>query len=822
MALNISENKEKSDSANSVGLSRAEILQTFYDKNEYFPHQKGWRTKFIPEHYHGSRLIYDLVDVRDEKVLVKAKEKLTLRNAKKLADSGLSEILVKEEDILLHYLAEDLVDSSTGEVIALSGSEITLEILNNLKDLKKSFSLLFIDNIKIGPYLRDTLVMDKHISREEALVDIYNVMRPGEPPTVESAEALFQSLFFDEGRYDLSDVGRVKMNQRLNNEDNTLRVLTNNDIIGIVKILLKLKVGQEQIDDIDNLGNRRVRSVGELLENHYRSGMMRMERTIKERIGAVEIDSVMPHDLINSKPISAVIKEFFASSQLSQFMDQINPLSEITHKRRLSALGPGGLTRDRASFEVRDVHPTHYGRICPIETPEGPNIGLINSLASYARINKFGFIESPYRRVEKGSVVEEVVYMSAIEESRYAIAQSDATIDEKGKLCDDFVSCRKGGEFTIAPASEIDFIDVSPKQLVSIATSLIPFLENDDANRALMGSNMQRQAVPLMQTEAPVVGTGMEEVVAKDSGVTVIAKRGGIIDQVDADRIVIKITDIDSDDLSVVDIYKLQKYQRSNQDTCITQKPLVRPGDNVKSGEVIADGQSTDGGELALGKNVLVGFLSWKGYNFEDSIIVSERVVNEDVFTSIQIEEFEAVTRDTKLGQEEITRDIPNTGDDVLRYLDEAGIISIGADVKAGDILVGKITPKGDSSGTPEEKLLRAIFGEKAVDVRDSSLRVPPGVQGTVVEVRIFNRRGVEKDERALAIEQVDVNKLAQDKDTEVNILERGLVGRLSDLISGKQASSIPGSTRKNLLLDKNVVVGLSNMQVMGCKIRRC
>lgn len=799
------------------GLSRTDILNHYYDVLTYKKSAKGWSTEFVPERVRSAKLLSDLLDGKTGKVVLKAGEKISPRTAKKLAEDGLKTVIIAEEDLLGQYTSCDYVHPDTGEVIVEAGEELSETLLGKIaKAGLTSISTIFVDNITVGSYLRDTLMADKNASREEALIDIYRVMRPGEPPTLESAEALFQSLFFDEERYDLSAVGRVKMNQRLGlKKGDDVRVLEKEDVLSIIGVLLKLKDGQEQVDDIDNLGNRRVRPVGELIENHYRTGMLRMERAIRERMGAVDIDTMMPHDLINSKPISAAVKEFFASSQLSQFMDQINPLAEITHKRRLSALGPGGLTRDRASFEVRDVHPTHYGRICPIETPEGPNIGLINSLASYARVNKYGFIESPYRRVVKGKMTDEVIYMSAMEEGRHAIAQADANLDKNGAFVDEFVSCRKGGEFTVAPVAEIDFIDVSAKQLVSVAASLIPFLENDDANRALMGSNMQRQAVPLLQPEAPLIGTGMEAVVAKDSGVTVIAKRAGIVDQVDAERVVVRITKRTSeDDASVVDIYKLQKYQRSNQDTCITQKPLVRPGDKVSKGDILADGQSTDQGELALGRNVLVGYLSWNGYNFEDSIVISERIASDDIYTSIHIEEFEVVARDTKLGQEEITRDIPNVGDDALRYLDEAGIISIGAEVKPGDILVGKVTPKGETPATPEEKLLRSIFGEKASDVRDTSLRVPPGGSGTVTEVRVFNRRGVEKDERALAIERAEINKLALDRDTERQILERALQARLRELMIGQMATSIPGQKKANVEITAQFLEGFTAAQV--------
>jgi DNA-directed RNA polymerase subunit beta len=634
---------------------------------------------------------------------------------------------------------------------------------------------------------------DRNASREDALIDIYRVMRPGEPPTLESAEALFQGLFFDSERYDLSAVGRVKMNARLGFEtDDQVRVLRKIDILEILKVLVSLKDGRGEIDDIDHLGNRRVRSVGELMENQYRVGLLRMERAIRERMSSVEIDTVMPHDLINAKPAAAAVREFFGSSQLSQFMDQTNPLSEITHKRRLSALGPGGLTRERAGFEVRDVHPTHYGRICPIETPEGPNIGLINSLATYARVNQYGFIESPYRRVRDNIVTDEVVYLSAMEEGKYTVAQANAELDDDNRFKSDLISCRRGGEYLMVKAESIDMIDVSPKQLVSVAAALIPFLENDDANRALMGSNMQRQAVPLLQADAPLVGTGMEATVARDSGVAIVARRSGMVDQIDATRIVIRATEDTNAAAPGVDIYNLLKFQRSNQNTCITQRPLVKVGDVVRAGDIIADGPSTQFGELALGRNVLVAFMPWNGYNFEDSILISERIVRDDVFTSIHIEEFEVMARDTKLGQEEITRDIPNVGEEALKNLDEAGIVYIGAEVKPGDILVGKVTPKGESPMTPEEKLLRAIFGEKASDVRDTSLRLPPGVAGTVVDVRVFSRRGVDKDERAMQIERAQIEKLAKDRDDEKAILERSFYARLKEILIGQKAVSGP------------------------------
>ena len=673
----------------------------------------------------------------------------------------------------------------------------------------KEISVLAIDHTNVGAYMRNTMFSDKNTNRDEALVDIYRVMRPGEPPTLETAEALFHSLFFDSERYDLSSVGRVKMNARLGQEvGDSVRVLRKQDILEIMKILTDLKDGKGEIDDIDHLGNRRVRSVGELMENQYRVGLLRMERAIRERMSSVEIDTVMPHDLINAKPAAAAVREFFGSSQLSQFMDQTNPLSEITHKRRLSALGPGGLTRERAGFEVRDVHPTHYGRICPIETPEGPNIGLINSLATYARVNQYGFIETPYRAVVKGKVEDEVRYISAMEEGRYVIAQANAQLDKNNRFIEELVPVRRQGDFGLARPEDIDLIDVSPKQLVSVAAALIPFLENDDANRALMGSNMQRQAVPLIKAEAPYVGTGMEATVARDSGVVIIAKRSGVVDQVDAQRIVVRATDRIESTESNVDIYSLLKYQRSNQNTCINQRPLVAVGDVVNAGDIIADGPSTDLGELALGRNVLVAFMPWNGYNFEDSILISERIVRDDVFTSIHIEEYEIMARDTKLGQEEITRDIPNVGEETLKNLDEAGIVYIGAEVNPGDILVGKVTPKGESPMTPEEKLLRAIFGEKASDVRDTSLKVPPGGAGTIVEVRVFSRRGVDKDERSQAIERTEIERLAKDRDDEQTILESGFYDRLKEQLLGQKVATGPKDMKGGSIITEELLEG--------------
>jgi DNA-directed RNA polymerase subunit beta len=784
--------KKTLDAKDLMGMSREEILHTFYEKVTYTRNKKLWVTDYIADRWKGVKLTHDLINADTGEIAVETGTKITPRLAKKYESEGLKQIAFSEEHLQGSYLADDRIDTETGEIFIESGdllSAETMEILNEQK--VKSFDLLNIDHVNIGAYLLNTLQADKNQNRDEALMDIYRALRPGEPPTVEGGEALFRALFFDPERYDLSAVGRVKMNARLGlNTPDDVRVLKKDDILSMVRILLELRDGKGEIDDIDNLANRRVRSVGELLENQFRVGLVRMERSIRERMGSVDIDTVMPNDLVNAKPVAAAIREFFGSSQLSQFMDQTNPLSEITHKRRLSALGPGGLSRDRASFEVRDVHPTHYGRICPIETPEGQNIGLINSLATYARVNKYGFIESPYRKISDGNVTDEVVYMNALEESRYIIGQASVELDENGRIIEEFVTCRKSGEFGIFPRSSVDYIDVSPKQLVSVAASLIPFLENDDANRALMGSNMQRQAVPLLRAEAPLVGTGMEAIVAKDSGAVITAKRDGVVDQVDGKRIVIRVTEKDSDNKSGVDIFNLLKFQRSNMSTCINQRPLVKKGDVVKRGDIIADGPATELGELALGRNVLVSFMSWQGYNFEDSIVISERIVQDDVFTSIHIEEFELMARDTKLGNEDITRDIPNVGEEGLRNLDEAGIVYVGAEVNPGDILVGKVTPKGEAPSTPEEKLLRAIFGEKASDVRDSSLRVPPGVSGTVVEVRIFSRRGIERDERSIALERQEIDRLAKDREAERAILERSFCQRLRDILVGKKFSS--------------------------------
>jgi DNA-directed RNA polymerase subunit beta len=797
------------------GMSKEEILGYFYETNHFRRTGNGWAAAFDPNRFKGgAKLASDLTDAKTGEVVAKAGDKMTPRLARQLKEKGLEEVIIGEEELIGQYLAQDVIDPASGEVHAEAGDELTAALLTLLQQLGiGELPVLAIDHVNVGPYVRNTLMIDKNQTREDALIDIYRVMRPGEPPTLETAEALFKGLFFDTERYDLSAVGRVKMNSRLDQQcADTVRILRKEDVLAILKVLADLKDGRGEIDDIDHLGNRRVRSVGELMENQYRVGLLRMERAIRERMSSVEIDTVMPHDLINAKPAAAAVREFFGSSQLSQFMDQTNPLSEITHKRRLSALGPGGLTRERAGFEVRDVHPTHYGRICPIETPEGPNIGLINSLATYARVNQYGFIESPYRKVVDGVVTNDVIYLSAMEEGRYAIAQANIPHDAQNRILADLTNCRKNGDFVMARPQDIDLVDVSPKQLVSVAAALIPFLENDDANRALMGSNMQRQAVPLIRAEAPLVGTGMEGTVARDSGVTIIAKRSGVVDQVDATRIVIRATE-SSASAPGVDIYNLLKFQRSNQNTCITQRPLVKVGDQVTAGDILADGPSTQLGELALGRNVLVAFMPWNGYNFEDSILISERIVSDDVFTSIHIEEFEVMARDTKLGQEEITRDIPNVGEEALKNLDEAGIVYIGAEVKPGDILVGKVTPKGESPMTPEEKLLRAIFGEKASDVRDTSLRLPPGVAGTVVEVRVFSRRGVDKDERALAIERAEIERLAKDRDDERAILERSFYGRLKELLLGQTAVSGPKGARSGAVIDEALLAEFTHGQ---------
>jgi DNA-directed RNA polymerase subunit beta len=792
----------------ALGMDGEEILSTFYKTIIYIRDKDGWRVAFEPDRMKGMKAAVDVLDADTGEVVLEAGKKLTVRTARLLSERGVKFLRAQDEDLHGQYIASDLYNPATGEIFAEAGDEITAKSLVLL--IEAGFTelpVLDIDHVNIGPYIRNTLAVDKNSSREEALFDIYRVMRPGEPPTLETAEAMFHSLFFDPERYDLSAVGRVKMNMRMDlDAADTVRTLRKEDIVAVMRALVDLRDGRGEIDDIDHLGNRRVRSVGELMENQYRLGLLRMERAIKERMSSVDIDTVMPQDLINAKPAAASVREFFGSSQLSQFMDQTNPLSEITHKRRLSALGPGGLTRERAGFEVREVHPTHYGRICPIETPEGPNIGLINSLATFARVNKYGFIETPYRRIKDSRVTDEVIYLSAMEEAKYYVAQANVPLDAEKALTEDLVVCRHSGDVVMVPRERVDFMDVSPKQLVSVAAALIPFLENDDANRALMGSNMQRQAVPLVRADAPLVGTGMESVVARDSGAAIAARRTGFIDQVDATRIVVRATEETDAGKPGVDIYRMMKFQRSNQSTCINQKPLVRVGDYVRKGDIIADGPSTDLGDLALGRNVLVAFMPWNGYNFEDSILLNERIVKDDVFTSIHIDEFEVLARDTKLGPEEITRDIPNVSEEALKNLDEAGIVYIGAEVQAGDSLVGKITPKGESPMTPEEKLLRAIFGEKASDVRDTSLRVPPGVQGTIVEVRVFNRHGVDKDERAQAIEREEIERLAKDRDDELAILDRNVYTRLMDVLAGKKAIAGPKGFKRDTKLTKEII----------------
>lgn len=803
----------------ALGYDKEKILSEFYKSKIYKLKNQNWVTKFNVEEFKGVKLIKDILDADTGEVIIESGVRVTPRIVNKLQQENSDRFYVVEpEDLVGSYLAIDLFNLKNGEELAVSGEEITLNILKRIEEAKlEEISILDIDNIRVGSYIRNTLMLDKNITQQDALSDIYKILRPGEPATPEVAESLLRSVFFDKERYDLSAVGRMKLNSKHNldiSED--CYVLTEADILAIVKYMILVKDGSGQVDDIDSLDNRRVRSVGELVENQFRLGLVRMERAIIERMSVVEIDTVMPHDLVNSKALMSVVREFFGTSQLSQFMDQTNPLSEVTHKRRVSALGPGGLTRERAGFEVRDVHPTHYGRICPIETPEGPNIGLINSLATYARINKYGFIESPYREVQDGKVTDVIQYLSAIEESRYSIAQANVKLNADGSFADEFVNCRKKGECILTPVSEINYIDVSSKQLVSVAASLIPFLENDDANRALMGSNMQRQAVPLIKSEAPLVGTGMEAVVAYDSGAVVVARRDGVVDQVDACRIVIKSKEYDENyDTLGVDIYSLIKYQKSNQGTCINQRPIVKVGDNVTKGDIIADGPCTDLGELALGKNVLVAFMPWNGYNFEDSILISENIVKNDVFTSIHIEEFEVVARDTRLGAEEVTRDIPNVGEENLKHLDEIGIVHVGAEVKPGDILVGKVTPKTESPLTPEEKLLRAIFGEKAKDVRDSSLRVPPGGKGIVVGVRVFTRRGVDKDERAVALERAEIEKVSKDKDDQISIIQNFVFARAIDMLVGKVVISAPKQISVDQPLKLDMLQNLSPQRAL-------
>jgi len=798
----------------ALGFTKSEIADEFYAKEQYTFDSKTekWKTKFNPENYKTKNFSEEVIDEKTGKVVIKLGEKINYLNAKKLSDEGLKNILVSRESLYGKFLHKDIKVSDEEEGTFKIGTELNDTVIQNILDAKINTLVLSITNsINKGPYLLTTILSDKNNTKDEAVTEIYKMLRPGEPPTIEIATQIFNNLFFSSDRYDLSDVGRVKMNSRLNLEcSDKITILRNDDIIAIVHKMLDLRDGKDDVDDIDHLGNRRVRSVGELVENQARIGVYRMERAIKEKMTTLDVESAMPQDLINAKPLTVALKDFFASSQLSQFMDQTNPLSEITHKRRVSALGPGGLTRERAGFEVRDVHPTHYGRICPIETPEGPNIGLINSLSTYAKINKYGFIESPYRRVKDRVVQEKIEYLSAIEETKFTIAQANTKVDKNGKITEELVSCRQNLNFLLAKPETIDYIDVSPKQLVSVAASLIPFLENDDGNRALMGSNMMRQAVPLLKPEAPLVGTGIESDVALDSGVTIVARRDGVVDKIDGKRIVVKVTEETDFTKSSVDIYNLQKFKRSNQNTCINQRPLVRVGDKVKSGDIIADGPSTKLGELALGKNVTVAFMPWQGYNFEDSILISERCVTDDVFTSVHIVEYEIMARDTKLGEEEITRDIPNVNEEALKNLDESGIVYIGAEVNAGDILVGKVTPKGDSASGPEEKLLRSIFGEKAIDVTDTSLKMSRGSSGTVVDVKVFNRHGIEKDERSITIERAEIEQVQQDKIVEEEILERSIKQRALQILSGASLNKKIKDIESGTKIDSNVIDKLS------------
>ncbi|WP_415295733.1 DNA-directed RNA polymerase subunit beta [Candidatus Pelagibacter sp. Uisw_113] len=799
----------------ALGLTKPEIADEFYGKDTYsFNSKTGkWKTKFNPENYKAKNFSEEVTDAKTGNVVIKLGDKINFLSAKKLATDGLKDIFVSQESLIGKYLHNEVKVSDDEEEGTFGiGTELNDTIIKQILEANINLIEISITNsINKGPYLLSTILNDKNNSKNDAITEIYKVLRPGEPPTVEIATQIFNNLFFSSDRYDLSDVGRVKMNSRLSLEcSDKITILRNDDIIAIVHKMLDLRDGKDEVDDIDHLGNRRVRSVGELVENQARIGVYRMERAIKEKMTTLDIESAMPQDLINAKPLTVSLKDFFVSSQLSQFMDQTNPLSEITHKRRVSALGPGGLTRERAGFDVRDVHPTHYGRICPIETPEGPNIGLINSLSTYAKINKYGFIESPYKKVQNGVVQDKVEYLSAMEETKYTIAQANAKLDKNGKILEELVPCRENLNFVLSKPEKIDYIDVSPKQLVSVAASLIPFLENDDANRALMGSNMMRQAVPLLKPESPLVGTGIESDVALDSGVTIVANRDGTVDKIDGKRIVIKATEETDFTKSGVDIYNLQKFKRSNQNTCINQKPLVRVGDKVKSGDIIADGPSTKLGELALGKNVTVAFMPWQGYNFEDSILISERCVTDDVFTSVHIVEYEVMARDTKLGEEEITRDIPNVNEEALKNLDESGVVYIGAEVKAGDILVGKVTPKGDSASGPEEKLLRSIFGEKAIDVTDTSLKMSRGSSGTIVDVRVFNRHGIEKDERSITIERAEIETVQQDKIVEEEILERSIKQRANQILSGASL------TKKIKDLDEGIKLDLETINKLN------
>ncbi len=783
----------------ALGFDTQQILDLFFDKNTFHFRDDGTVVlDLVPERLRGETAAFDIK--ANGQVLVEAGRRVTARHIRELTKAGIESLEVPAEYLEGKIVAHDVVNTATGEIICEANSELTADLVQAITDAGvKQVDTLFVNDLDRGPYVSQTLAIDPTRTQLEALVEIYRMMRPGEPPTKEAAENLFENLFFSSDRYDLSPVGRMKFNLRVGRDEVTgPGVLDNDDILAVLHELINIRNGNGQVDDIDHLGNRRVRCVGEMAENVFRVGLVRVERAVRERLSLAESEGLMPQELINAKPVAAAIKEFFGSSQLSQFMDQNNPLSEVTHKRRVSALGPGGLTRERAGFEVRDVHPTHYGRVCPIETPEGPNIGLINSLASYARTNRYGFLETPYRRVEEGVVTDKVDYLSAIEEARYIIAQANARVGEDRRLLDELISIRHQNEFGMATPDKVQYMDVSPKQIVSVAASLVPFLEHDDANRALMGSNMQRQAVPTLRADKPLVGTGMERAVARDSGVIVTAERGGVVEQVDAGRIVVRVNDDETEAGEPgVDIYNLVKYLRSNQNTCMNQKPLVKPGDVVARGDALADGPSTDMGELALGQNMLVAFMPWNGYNFEDSILISERVVKEDRYTTIHIEELTCVARDTKLGTEEITSDIPNVSESALNRLDEAGIVHIGAEVKAGDILVGKVTPKGETQLTPEEKLLRAIFGEKASDVKDTSLRVPTGMDGKVIDVQVFTRDGVEKDSRALAIEQGELAAIRKDLKDQERIFEDDAFARLERTLVGQVAEGGPSGLAK-------------------------
>ncbi|ACL73411.1 DNA-directed RNA polymerase, beta subunit [Thioalkalivibrio sulfidiphilus HL-EbGr7] len=788
----------------ALGMETEEILATFFETNTVSITKDGFDMELIPERLRGEVAAFDF-KVKN-KVLVESGRRITARHVRELEAAGIKSLEVPAEYLVGKVLAHAVIDEDSGELVANANDEITDELLKKLRAAGiKSFKTLYTNDLDHGPYISTTLNIDTCRSQLEAQVEIYRMMRPGEPPTKEAAENLFNNLFFTEERYDLSAVGRMKFNRRVGREEITgPGVLDKDDILAVLKTLIDIRNGNGQVDDIDHLGNRRVRSVGEMAENVFRVGLVRVERAVKERLSVAESEGLMPQELINAKPVAAAVKEFFGSSQLSQFMDQNNPLSEVTHKRRISALGPGGLTRERAGFEVRDVHPTHYGRVCPIETPEGPNIGLINSLAVYARTNDYGFLETPYRKVENGKVTNEIVYLSAIEEGQYVIAQANASLDAKGNLVDELVSCRHANEFTMSTPDKIEFMDISPKQIVSVAAALIPFLEHDDANRALMGSNMQRQAVPCLRAETAVVGTGIERTVAIDSGSSIVARRGGVVDSVDAARIVVRVNDDETEAGEPgVDIYNLTKYTRSNQNTCINQRPLVNVGDVLARGDVLADGSSTDLGEMALGQNMMVAFMPWNGYNFEDSILISERVVQEDRFTSIHIEELTCVARDTKLGPEEISADIPNVSESLLSKLDESGIVYVGAEVKPNDILVGKVTPKGETQLTPEEKLLRAIFGEKASDVKDTSLRVPSGMEGTVIDVRVFTRDGVDKDKRALQIEEAALAAVRKDLKDQLRIYEDDIYDRVEKLLVGKLAAGGPNKLKDGTKVTK-------------------